>query len=323
LTPSKKKRATNVIIQTFHRSIAAAPMDASALNCAIYALRSSIAAVETSINTLDSSSSWWEQFALVSALLVGLGVVMEIWSVVREYRETRNLWRRGIVRPPDRPVVSHLWFDIAATLLVVVGVLGEACSTGVLANKNGELRSQTSVLRAKSDQLLSLVTQVAGMADERAANAELESQKLRFRAAKDELELARLKGPVQNVKVVDGVARPDPTKALRLRVMMRANTVIVFPKLSRGESLDWTLFITQDNVGQHQFGTVPKFMPGGDPASPFGNKLQTLYPSGTCTMQLTSDENGTTDKDLGGANCPNPPSNPSPPPNHNLEPQHK
>ena len=132
-------------------------------------------------------------------------------------------------------------------------------------------------------------------AEQRAAHAESES-------AKAQLELARLSAPFQSVPVIKGVARPDPMTGTKQRVTLHANTVIILPKMAKGKSLDWTLLIVQDDTGNHQFGTVPKVMPGGEPDSPFGNVLF-FGPHTVCTMELASDENGTIDKSFGGVSC--------------------
>jgi hypothetical protein len=62
-------------------------------------------------------------------------------------------------------------FDVLATVVVVAGIFGEAGATGKVSSINSELRSKTSLLRAKSDQLLALVTQEAGSAASSAERA--------------------------------------------------------------------------------------------------------------------------------------------------------
>ncbi|MGD0443606.1 MAG: hypothetical protein ABSA39_06685 [Edaphobacter sp.] len=133
---------------------------------------------------------------------------------------------------------------------------------------------------------------------ERAAHAESES-------AKAQTELSRMTTPIQSVPVINGVARPDPMKGTKQSVLLRADTVIILPKLDKGKSLDWTLLVIQDDAGNRQFGTIPKVMPGGEENSPFGNVLF-FAPHTVCTMEMTSDENGTIDKSFGGASCTTP-----------------
>lgn len=149
----------------------ALPTDASALDSSISALKSSISVLESSLKTVGQSSGRWETVAWVCSIVVALGVAAEIIGIVWEYRDDLRDWRRGIIRPPDRPSSKKLWFEIAATLLVVAGIFGEAGASLELASINSQLRSITSELRAKSDQLLALVTQVAGDAATNAQRA--------------------------------------------------------------------------------------------------------------------------------------------------------
>jgi hypothetical protein len=138
------------------------PTDASSLESCISALKSSISILESSIKATDASSGWWETFAWACAIAVGFGVLGEIVSIAFEHLENLEGWRRGIVRPPDKPPAWRFWFDIVATLLVVGGVFGEAGASGEIASINSQLRSKTSELRAKSDLLLAVITEIAG-----------------------------------------------------------------------------------------------------------------------------------------------------------------
>jgi hypothetical protein len=161
-----------VIFQILASSPSVFPTDASALESSISALRSSISALEISIKTLEESSPSWETFAWVCSIVVAIGVAAEIVGLVWEYHEEKEDWRRGIIRPPDHPPVTKFWFEVAATLLVVVGVFGEAGASAALASVNSHLRSKTSELRSKSDQLLALITLEAGDAASSASRAQ-------------------------------------------------------------------------------------------------------------------------------------------------------
>jgi hypothetical protein len=92
--------------------------------------------------------------------------------------EDRHDWRRGIVRPPDSPSFRWMLFDVLATVVVVSGIFGEAGATGKVSSINSQLRSKTSELRAKSDQLLSLITLEAGSAATSAKNAQGSADKI-------------------------------------------------------------------------------------------------------------------------------------------------
>jgi hypothetical protein len=124
---------------------------------------------------------------------------------------------------------------------------------------------------------------------QRAAEAESES-------AKAQSELARLTAPIQSIPVINGIAEPDPSKGLRLRILLRSDVRIKLPTLPKGKSVSWTLFIVQDDKGNRQFSTFPHNVM-------FGNFM--FYPPHSfCTMELVTDEYGTTDLTFGAASCP-------------------
>src|SRR5712675_1505434 len=60
-------------------------------------------ALRTLIANLDASGSLFHWWLNVSTFLVVVGVVLELVFVVVEYREELHQFKRGIMRPPDRP----------------------------------------------------------------------------------------------------------------------------------------------------------------------------------------------------------------------------
>jgi hypothetical protein len=164
------------IMQQVAATLSALPSDASALDASISALKSSISAIESSLETLEGSSTPWEWVAIVSSFLVALGVAGELAVIVADHRDDLKDWKRGIFLVPSQPSRRRFWFDIVATLIVAIGVIGEAGASLRLASINSQLRSKTSELRAKSDQLLALITQQAGSAASSAERAEKAAQ---------------------------------------------------------------------------------------------------------------------------------------------------
>jgi len=138
----------------------------------------------------------------------------------------------------------------------------------------------------------------AAEANERAATNEREAQGLRARADEAELELARMTGPPYLVPVIHGVATPDLSAGNKQVVLLTADTRINLPKLPKGKSLAWTLTLTQDAVGQHQFTFSP-------PITGFGNNLY-LPPGSGSLVNLSTDEKGTVNTGLGGTSIPAP-----------------
>jgi hypothetical protein len=138
-------------------------MDASALDIAISALENEVSRLELSIDGL-------EKWLWISSAAVALGVALEVAFLIHEYREDRNIWRRGIISPPSRPSLRVLSFEIASVLLVVAGIVGELWVGVISANRNIGLRS-------KNTKLIGLVREKAGNADERATTASSDAAK--------------------------------------------------------------------------------------------------------------------------------------------------
>lgn len=167
------------IMQQLAAACSTLPKDASALDASISACRSSISALDNSIKDLEGSSSWPERIAIVCAIVVGIGVIGELVVIVSEHRGDIRDWLDSIlclVRLSDRPPRWRFVFDVVTTLLVGLGVLGEAGASMRLAFINSQLRSRTSELRGDSDQLLALVTQEAGSAAKSAHDAALDAR---------------------------------------------------------------------------------------------------------------------------------------------------
>jgi hypothetical protein len=190
-----------VIIQQLAIASSAVPTDASTLEASIWALKNSISALESSLKTLEGSSDRWETLAWSCAIAVGIGIVGETVVIISEYRDDLHDWRRGAISwvwervwPPDRPPQWRFWFDIVATILVLIGVFGEAGASMKLASVNSQLRSKTSELRAKSDQLLALITLEAGAAKDSAEAAARAAKIAREEADKLLLEVMK-QGP--------------------------------------------------------------------------------------------------------------------------------
>lgn len=264
------------------------------------------ASVAASRDAMQSCQNVWSTRLRYCSGAVTIGVFLECFEVTRDL----ICYVRGTEHAKEAPK----WFALVAAVglvLVIIGVGGEWYCEGKQA-------SADTVIQRYDEQILANAESDAAQAKARVAPLELEAacareetaqlqkdtEGLKKSALEDKLELTRLTGPIQVVRVINGVAKPDPMKGTKQRIVLRSNTVVVLPKLPKGKALDWTLFLTQDDSGQRQFGTIPKVMPGGEPQSPFGNPL-VFSPRTTCTMELTSDEHGTIDNTWGGANCPN------------------
>jgi hypothetical protein len=130
---------------------------ASSLATDASALESSISALLSKIRELESSSVPWERALPWFTLLVAVGVAMELWVMRHERRDDMEAWRRGIVRPPDRPSTVKYLVEVASILLITAGIVGELWVGIKITSINGVLRSLNAEVRTKSDQLVELL----------------------------------------------------------------------------------------------------------------------------------------------------------------------
>ena len=226
------------MIQQLASASSASATDWSALEASTSALKSSISALESSIQTLEGSSGRWEGLGWVFALMVFAGVAGELAVIVREYLEDLESWKRGIVRPPDRPSFKLFWFDIIATVLVVVGVFGEFGTGWEIASINSHLRSKTSELRAKSDQLLALVTREAGTAKTSAegAAAALGSVETRVSALDARINVASSKLDVLEGRLAWRTISPNQyQRAKKVLARFKGSSVVIISASPLGD----------------------------------------------------------------------------------------
>ena len=154
------------------------PIDAPALGRSISALEGAISALERELKALEILSACWEPWVWVFSALVVVGVVMELWVVLHDWREeweTFAIWRFiGVTRSPSRPDRPKLWVEVISVVLIAVGVAGElgigveiSHINGAIRGKASELRTKNAELRRDSDQLVALVNERAGNLEKR------------------------------------------------------------------------------------------------------------------------------------------------------------
>ena len=167
------------------RVVSNLPVDASALENSISALESAISALEAAIRAQDNRSVPWEHALPWFTGMVIVGVALEWWIILLDFREERETWALeyfGVTRSAPRPSVGKLAVEIISVALIVLGIFGElgtgleiASINNSLRAKSAELRSKNAELRSKSDQLLALVTQQAGNAAKSAETAKADA----------------------------------------------------------------------------------------------------------------------------------------------------
>src|ERR1019366_5802451 len=135
------------------------------------ALDKTLATIESQISGIEQYVDSLEKWLWLSSLAVIIGVALEVYFVVNQYREEREAWGRGFVRPPDRPSPWLLAVEVASIILVVAGIVGEL-GIGILSsNSNAKLRTlNNSRLDLVRQQATDAVTQ-AGDAKQSATQA--------------------------------------------------------------------------------------------------------------------------------------------------------
>jgi len=158
------------------------PTDTSALESSISALESSISALDSAIPALDRSVKSWEYVGFAGALLVVVGVLLELHDIWHRHGEEITTWALsyfGVSRSVERPkFFKKFGVEVASVILVAGGVGCELGAGFMIESKNValraidiQLRSKNAALRSASEQLLALVTQQAGEAKDNAGIA--------------------------------------------------------------------------------------------------------------------------------------------------------
>ncbi len=170
------------------------------------ALSNSIAALRSSIKSLESSSKSLESLLYFFVALVVIGVVLEVWFVIWEYRIEFKEFQRGTIRSPQKPSIRKLCFELLGAALVAIGVAGELgvdIKSGAiqtrLRTKNGELiQILEGATSAALVNALSFESQIAAAkAQQKTAEGKIavaygEAEKARQLAEADKLEREKL-----------------------------------------------------------------------------------------------------------------------------------
>jgi hypothetical protein len=125
------------------------------------------------LNNLESSWSSYDSWLKFWIALVVVGVAIELVVVVKEYRDDRHEWSRGIIRPPDRPSGWLLFWNLLGAGFVAIGVAGEFAIHLKAGKVETDIRSVTRELVAISE--------------DHASTAELETTRLRAAIADRDL----------------------------------------------------------------------------------------------------------------------------------------
>lgn len=252
-------------------------------------------AVDTARQLLIAKSDRWFFWLVVSSIVVGVGVCLEWPEADTDVKRWHRRWK-GLAVPPENEKSLARPASYLGLLLVILGVAGEGLFESLSSHAETALRAHDEQVLADTLSTASIAELDAASARQTTAQLNRETQALRDRADEAELELARLTAPLFKVAVLRGVANPNPMNGTRQRILVTGNTRINLPTAPKGKSVSWTLFVTQDGVGQHQFMFSPQI-------SGFGNVL--ISPPGSSwVVNLVTDQSGTANTGLGGTFSP-------------------
>ena len=186
---------------------------ASSLPADASALESAISALESAITARESSSEFWEMLAWVFTGAVVIGVVIEVCVIFREHRDEMKEWRRGIVRPPDKPSHSLFVLGLVGSVLVALGVAGEFGAGIEVASINGDLRTLSGRLRNKTGQLIALLDKETADAQQRTGELEKDTAGLRTDEEKSRASIAAAQATAATAN-----AKAETEKLTRIRM---------------------------------------------------------------------------------------------------------
>jgi len=140
-------------------------------------------ALLSSLQSLEASWSSLEFWLGVCATLVVLGVIIEVFVVIRDWRQDWREFRRGTIHSPDKPSVSTVVWGLFGSALVAIGVFGEL----LVGIKAGKVETQ---MRGTTDRLVAVIDEKAKSADDFAKSFESQIASANARAKSAEAQVA-------------------------------------------------------------------------------------------------------------------------------------
>ena len=122
--------------------------------------------------------------------VVVVGVTLEVFYVIKEYRNDLHDYRRAIIHPPEKPSVLLLTLGLLGAALVAVGVAGELWADAKIETAETEIRKLNNDLSL----LLSKEAGDAKASADGAASAAAKAEASATRATKEEEELRQKVG---------------------------------------------------------------------------------------------------------------------------------
>ena len=164
-------------------------------------------ALEIASRSLEARSDallFWLNFFIA---LVVLGVVIEVFVVIKEYRHAKAEFLRGIIHSPPRPSRLDLFLNLLGAILVAIGVAGEF-GVGL------KVSTVESELRNNNRKLVGLLNVEAGNANREAGEARNDAESAKATAKGFEASIANSNS---QAKHADERATANEREAERLR----------------------------------------------------------------------------------------------------------
>src|SRR6266446_6656099 len=98
-------------------------------------------ALKTLIDNREMLRSSLDRCLFFWTCVVVVGVAMEVFSVIREYRQQLSDFKRGIVHPPEKPSISLFMLGLLGAVLVVIGISGELYVGAQIGKVETEIRT--------------------------------------------------------------------------------------------------------------------------------------------------------------------------------------
>lgn len=202
------------------------------------ALESTIRALEIRSDSLDSWLKFW-------ITLVVIGVVAEVFVVIREYLHARSEYSRGWIRSPSKPTLLDLGLGLAGGVLVAMGVAGELGIDFKAAAVGGELRNANRSLVGLLNAEAATARKDAGKAIERASRAD-------ERASANGKEAARLRKTAEDeaaarARIEESVKRQGSRGTLLNEPHLGNDAAI---QAHNGQNI--SIFVCDDQIGNEE-----------------------------------------------------------------------
>lgn len=109
------------------------------------------AALLREIEGLEASSERLDYWLTIFIAAVVIGLVIEVFEVIKGYRQAMAAYREGVIKSPDKPSKRELAFHLLGPVLITLGVAGELGAHVKAGEINTRLRNASNRIVAIMD----------------------------------------------------------------------------------------------------------------------------------------------------------------------------